>query len=208
MRRFSLSENGEKMLFESDHKFFIVAADKAPKPATARSSRTGWRSASSPQADWKQIYHEVWRIERDFFYDPHYHGLDLAAAEKAYAPYLEGRGSRADLNDLLDDMLGNFMLLHMFVRGRLIPIRTRSRGPPRRGLHGRPRPLPVRARLRRGELEPGSARAADPAGVNVKAGEYLLAVNGAASAPPTTSIAFSSASGQSQTSLNVGPKPT
>ena len=35
------------------------------------------------------MYHEVWRIERDFFYDPHVHGLDLAAAEKFYAPFLE-----------------------------------------------------------------------------------------------------------------------
>jgi hypothetical protein len=39
-----------------------------------------------PPAQWKQIYHEVWRIERDFFHDPHYHGLDLAAAEQRFAP--------------------------------------------------------------------------------------------------------------------------
>ena len=35
---------------------------------------------------WKQIYNETWRIERDFFYDPHYHGLDLEKAKKTYAP--------------------------------------------------------------------------------------------------------------------------
>ena len=39
---------------------------------------------------WKQIYDETWRIERDFFYDPGYHGLDLAKAKKKYAPYLDG----------------------------------------------------------------------------------------------------------------------
>ncbi len=39
-----------------------------------------------PRAEWEQMYHEVWRIERDFFYDPHYHGLDLAAAEKRFRP--------------------------------------------------------------------------------------------------------------------------
>ena len=48
-----------------------------------------------PRAEWRQMYHEVWRIERDFLYDPHAHGLDLAAAEKLYARYLDGhRGPR------------------------------------------------------------------------------------------------------------------
>ena len=42
-----------------------------------------------PRAEWKQMYHEVWRIERDFLYDPNFHGLDLKAAEKKYEPYLE-----------------------------------------------------------------------------------------------------------------------
>ena len=42
-----------------------------------------------PRAEWKQMYHEVWRIEREFFYDPNYHGLDLEAAEQRYAPYVE-----------------------------------------------------------------------------------------------------------------------
>jgi len=43
-----------------------------------------------PRAEWNQMYHEVWRIERDFLYDPHHHGLDINAAEKKYAPYLKG----------------------------------------------------------------------------------------------------------------------
>ena len=70
-----------------------------------------------PRAEWKQMYHEVWRIERDFFYDPHFHGLDLKAAEKAYAPYLDSVASRADLNYLFDEMLGEFTVGHMYVGG-------------------------------------------------------------------------------------------
>ena len=59
-----------------------------------------------PRAEWRQMYREVWRIERDFLYDPHAHGLDLAAAEKLYRPYLDGIAGREDLNDLLEDALG------------------------------------------------------------------------------------------------------
>ncbi len=42
--------------------------------------------------EWAQMYHETWRIERDWFYDPHYHGLDIAAAEKRFAAFLPGPG--------------------------------------------------------------------------------------------------------------------
>ena len=68
-----------------------------------------------PRAEWKQIYHEVWRIERDFLYDPHFHGLDLAAAEKLYSRYLDGIADRDDLNDLLEAGLGNLVLGHVWV---------------------------------------------------------------------------------------------
>ena len=52
-----------------------------------------------PAAEWKQMYHEAWRIVRDFFYDPNYHGLDLQAAEERYSVYLPGIASRDYLND-------------------------------------------------------------------------------------------------------------
>ena len=39
------------------------------------------------------MYRELWRIERDFLYDPNFHGLDIAAAEKAYEPFLSGVGA-------------------------------------------------------------------------------------------------------------------
>ena len=70
-----------------------------------------------PRAEWKQMYHEVWRIERDFLYDPHAHGLDLAAAEKFYAPFLDNISTRDDLNYLFTEMLGNLTLGHVFLGG-------------------------------------------------------------------------------------------
>ena len=60
-----------------------------------------------PHAEWKQIYDEVWRIERDFFYDPHLHGQNLEALKKKYEPYLDGIASREDLNYLFARCLAN-----------------------------------------------------------------------------------------------------
>ena len=54
----------------------------------------GMEVYADPRAEWNQMYHEVWRIERDFFYDPHHHGLNLPEAEKKYGAYLAGLGGR------------------------------------------------------------------------------------------------------------------
>ena len=59
-----------------------------------------------PQAEWRQMYEEAWRIQRDFFYDPGLHGVDYAATKKRYEPYLAAVAHREDLNYLFREMLG------------------------------------------------------------------------------------------------------
>jgi tricorn protease len=63
------------------------------------------------------MYHEAWRLERDFFYDPNFHGLDLKAAEKTYEPFLANLASRRDLNYLFSEMLGEMSVGHLGVGG-------------------------------------------------------------------------------------------
>src|SRR4029079_4994081 len=63
------------------------------------------------------MYHEVWRIERDYLYAPNFHGLDLNTAEKKYEPYLPRLTTRADLNYLFGEMLGELTLGHVYVNG-------------------------------------------------------------------------------------------
>src|SRR6266849_9705423 len=74
-----------------------------------------------PRAEWRQMYREVWRIERDFFYDPGFHGLNLQAAEAKYEAYLDRIASRADLNYLFQEMLGEISVGHMYVGGGTQP---------------------------------------------------------------------------------------
>jgi hypothetical protein len=70
-----------------------------------------------PRAEWKHMYYQVWRDERDFFYDPGLHGLNLEAARTKYEPYLESIASRDDLNYLFAEMLGNITSGHMYLGG-------------------------------------------------------------------------------------------
>jgi len=206
--RFALSANGEKMLYEQKRKLFIVPADKAPKPGDGALKLDGMEVYTDPRAGWRQMYHEIWRIERDFFYDPHFHGLDLAEAERVYEPFLDGIASRADLNYLFAEMLGNMNVQHMFVGGgvhpRMDPVRIGLLGADYAVEHGRYR----FARVYNGEnWNPQLHAPLTQPGVNGKAGEYLLAVNGIPLHASDDIYSFFQETVGRQVTLKVGPNP-
>ncbi|MGO9269709.1 MAG: PDZ domain-containing protein [Terriglobia bacterium] len=179
VRNFALSDNGEKMLYQQGENWFIVASDKAPKPGDGQLKIADMELMVDPRAEWKQMYHEVWRIERDFFYDPHYHGLNLGEAEKTFAPYLDNITSRADLSYLFREMLSYMSVGHMFVFGGAEPeipkVQVGLLGADYTVENGRYR----FAKVYNGEnWNPELHAPLTQPGVNVKAGDYLLAVNG------------------------------
>jgi tricorn protease len=159
-----------------------------------------------PRAEWKQMYHEAWRLQRDFLYDPHFHGLDIAAAEKKYAPYLDGLCHRADLNYIFNEMLGQLVLGHTYVGGGETPETPKVKG----GLLGAD--LVVKdgrfqvAKVYNGENWNPQLRAPlTQPGVNVQPGEFILAVNGRElKATDNIYQAFEATAGKS-VSVKVGP---
>jgi len=176
---FALSHNGEKMLLLLGDRWAIAPAGQPFKPGETWLATAAMEVRVDPPAEWRQMYREVWRIERDFLYDPNAHGLDLRAAEKRYEPYLAAVASRGDLNYLFSEMLGNLVLGHTYVGGGDLPPVTRVPG----GLlgadfeaaDGRHR----FARIYHGEnWNPGLRAPLTQPGVNVQEGEYLLAVDG------------------------------
>ena len=116
--RFVVSHNGEKMLYRlGQDKWFLTSTAAPPKPGDGAVKLEDVEIKIDPRAEWQQIYRETWRIERDFLYDPNSHGLDLAAAQKKYEPYVAGLGSRHDLSLLMEEMLGELCLGHVYVSG-------------------------------------------------------------------------------------------
>ncbi len=205
---FVISENGEKMLYKEGEKWFIAASDKAPKPGTGQIKTTDMQVYVDPPAEWKQMYHEVWRIERDFFYDPGFHGLNLEQAEKTFAPYLQGVASRADLNYLFGEMLSYMSVGHMFVRGGSEPniekVKVGLLGADYEIENGRYR----FARIYSGEnWNPQLHAPLTQPGVNVKVGEYLLAVNGRELHDSDNLYSFFQETAGQQTFLKVGSNP-
>ena len=212
---FMVSANGEKALYHQGPNWVIAAtaALGQPMPPGAPGGPNILKMAEmevrvDPQAEWRQMYKEVWRGERDFFYDPNYHGLDLNATEKLYEPYLNAVAHRADLNYLFTEMLNNLTIGHMFIFGGDQPRPNFVPG----GLLGCDYKIDNGryrfARIYNGENWNPQLRAPlTQPGVNVKAGEYLLAVGGRElTARDNVYQAFESKAGK-QVVIKVGANP-
>jgi tricorn protease len=102
---FHVSHNGEKVLLRQQTRWTIVPTMTPPKPGEGALKLDGFEVRVDPRAEWAQMYHEVWRGERDYFYSPQFHGLDLKAAEARYAPYLAAAGFGADV--VFGEVLGD-----------------------------------------------------------------------------------------------------
>jgi tricorn protease len=203
-----LSFDGEKILYRQGEHWFINPAGKPPEAGKGMLKTEAMEVYVVPREEWKQMYHEVWRIERDFFYDPHFHGLDIKKAEQVYAPFLEGVASRADLNYLLAEMLANVNVLHMYIGGGKHPDLPSVKG----GLLGADYTV-ENGRYRFSRIFNGenwnprlNAPLTQP-GVNVKQGEYLLAVNGRDLTAQDNIYSFFPETAGRQTVLKVGPNP-
>ena len=205
-----ISFNGEKALLRQGERWFIAPTAAPLKPTDGNTLKTADLEARvDPAAEWRQIYHEVWRIERDFLYDPNAHGFNLSEGEKRYAPYVGAAGDREDLNYLMNEMLGNLVLGHTRNAGGAFPavksVPVGLLGADYSVENGRYR----FARIYNGEnWNPGLHAPLTQPGVNVKAGDYLLAVNGRdVKGSDEVYSFFESTAGKSVT-LKVGPNPS
>ena len=207
---FQVTADGKKVLYAKDKKWFLADTDEAPKEGEgAIKSLGGLEVWVDPRAEWRQIYHEVWRIERDFLYDPGAHGLDLAATEKLYARYLDGIAGRDDLNELLEDALGNLVLGHVWAYGGAGPkqdhVSVGLLGADYRIAEGHYQI----AKILSGEnWNPKLKAPLTQPGIDVKEGDFLLAVNGEElRGDDDVNRLFLGRAGQ-QTVISVGPKPS
>jgi tricorn protease len=209
---FTVLDNGEKLMYRKDDSWTTAATDEPPNPSAPPKPGFGplklgdWQVYVEPRPMWRQIYNETWRIERDFFYDPHYHGLDLEKAKKKYEPYLDGIASRAELTYLFEECLGEMTVGHMFIRGGEKPQAKKVMG----GLLGADYTLENGryrvARVYNGEnWNPGLQAPLTQPGVNVKAGDYILAVNGRELHSSENIYSFFENTAGKQVVIKVGP---
>jgi tricorn protease len=211
---FDLSANGEKMLLglagpkpDGNAAQWVIAATAAPlKAGEGVLKLSAMEVRVDPVAEWKQMYHEVWRIERGYFYDAKLHGVDAAAAEKEYEPYVAALTSRDDLNYIFQEMLSEITSSHLRGGGGTVPRGKRVPG----GLLGADYDIDGGhyrfKRIYTGESWNPDLRAPlSGPGVSVNAGDYLLAVDGRPLTAADDINAVLEGTAEKRVTLRVGP---
>jgi tricorn protease len=197
----------------------VVPADAPVKPGDGTLNFSEVKVRVDPKAEWAQMYHEVWRIERAFFYDQHFHGTDTTAEEKRFEPYVASIASRADLNYIFQEMLSAFSVGHLRGFGGKIPEASHVPG----GLLGADYEIAngrycFKKIYTGGEFNPQIKAPLAQPGLNVSVGDCILNINGAeltsqtdiqrpleGTAGQVTSLRIAAADGKNPRDISVIP---
>ncbi len=176
---FAVTPDGKKLVVFRGASMFVV--DAAPdQKLEDEIPKRGMIVQIDPRQEWKQVFTEAWRIQRDYFYDPNMHGTNWDAIYSQYAKMLDDCSSRSDVGILISEMISELNVGHAYYRPPHAP--DAGDGPDSRvGLLGC---LFEKAgnRYRIATIFEGAAWDADARNplraVGVKEGDYLLAVGG------------------------------
>src|SRR5262249_35574307 len=122
-REFHVSADRKKLLVRKEHDgendlYVLDSGEKAPEKLDESKVDLGrWTLSFDPREQWRQMFVEAWRLERDYFYDRGMHGVDWPKVRDKYLPLVDRVRSRDELNDLLAQMVSELSALHIFVRG-------------------------------------------------------------------------------------------
>lgn len=202
------SRDGKQLLYRAGESFGIVPAAGAPKPGEGRIDPGAVEIAVDPAAEWAQIYEEAWRLHRDFFYAANMHGADWPALRETYRPFLAHVGHRSDLNYLLSELTGELVCGHVNVGGGDAPETKRVSV----GLLGADYALDSGryrfARILGGvNWVPDLRAPLSGPGIDVSAGDYLLAVEGREVRAAENVHAFFEGRAGKPTSITVNGRP-
>ncbi|MCG8608251.1 protease, partial [bacterium] len=117
-----VSQDGKKLLYAGrEDAYGIVEAGKKAKVGDGSLDLANMQVYVDPKAEWRQMFHELWRIHRDYFYVANMHGLNWEATRKQYEPFVEHVGHRSDLNFVFAEMMGEMVVGHNYVGGGDMP---------------------------------------------------------------------------------------
>jgi tricorn protease len=118
IKGYEMSADGKKLLVHKGENYHVEdAAAAAPAKLEKSLDLKGWTFALQPREEWRQMFIEAWRLERDYFYDRKMHGVDWPATLNHYLPVVDRVTDRAELNDLIGEMVSELAALHIRVVG-------------------------------------------------------------------------------------------
>ncbi|MCP3928050.1 MAG: peptidase S41 [Bacteroidetes bacterium] len=111
-----VSANGKKALVGKRNTMAII--DLKPNQKMEKMLRLDeMEMLVEPKAEWKQIFNDAWRLERDYFYDKDMHGVDWDAMKIQYGKMIEDAVTRGDVNYILGELIGELNASHAYKGG-------------------------------------------------------------------------------------------
>ncbi|HEY6148469.1 MAG TPA: PDZ domain-containing protein, partial [Thermoanaerobaculia bacterium] len=205
---YEISADTKKLLYRVKDAWAITSASmKKVDPSEGKVKMEALEVRIDPRAEWPQIFDEAWRINRDYFYDPHMHGTDWKAMKAKYAVFLPHAAVRDDVSRIIQWMCSELSVGHhrggggdQFSEPTTVP--GGLLGADYSVENGRYRFKKVYGGL---NWNPELRSPLTEPGVNVRAGEYLLAVDGRDVKPPANLYSFFENTSGKITEITVGP---
>ena len=113
---FEMTPDGKKLLVKKGSSYFMIEAGTGSvKLDKAKIDLSGWKFSLDPKEDWKQIYTDAWRMERDYFYDKNMHGVDWEAMYEKHLPLLDRVTTRNELDQVIGRLIAELSVLHAYI---------------------------------------------------------------------------------------------
>ena len=208
---YALSGDGKKVAYKIGADYFIADAKAGSTDGQKKVDLGHMRVRIDPKQEWAEMFNSAWRLERDFFFEKEMNGNDWNAVRAAYAPLLPLAGSRGDLNYLIGEILGEISNSHTYVGGGdALPEDKRV---PTAFLGADFALDEASGRYRLATIYPGDnsrARYRSPLtgpGLEIRAGEYLLAIDGQELVAPTDPYSLLVGKQDQTVTLTIGASP-
>ena len=173
-----MSSNGEKLLISDKRKLAVIDVKEKQKPEKFIPVQD-LEITVIPKEEWKQLFTDTWRLERDFFYDENMHGVDWNAMKDKYGKLVDQANSREDINFILGELIGEINASHTYKGGGDLE-KTKNRNTGYLGVDWKISNNAYQiSHIYKGAVWDAEARSplSEP-GVDVVEGDYVLAVNG------------------------------
>jgi len=209
VNRYELSASNKKILYRSGDSWGIAPLSDKIETDKEKLKTDAVEVLITPRAEWNQIFHEAWRINRDYFYATNMHGVDWKAMRAKYSVFLPHLACRSDLNRVIQWMCSELAVGHHRVGGGDLyhdpeEIPGGLLGADYSIENGRYRFKKVYGGL---NWNPELRSPLTEPGVNVKEGEYLLAVNGKELFSSTNLFSLFENTSEKIIEITVGPNP-
>ncbi|PSL43827.1 tricorn protease [Chitinophaga niastensis] len=175
--QYELSASGNKILVTGGTYGVINVAENQKVDTALRVE--DMEMTVNPVEEWKQIFNDAWRMERDFFYDPHMHGVDWNLVKEKYGHLLEGARTREEVSFVINEMIGEMNASHTYNSGGDVEnSKVESVGYLGVDWQADGQYYKIKRIIRGAPWNAEVRNPLDEPCVNIHEGDYILAVNG------------------------------